>query len=92
MIQLKTPIASSDTERLLSMYDGVSKSFRTGRLERKLQMIELSANNTYSYISILWVSLVSSAAVTLCVASQRVFIFVVAYFVTDLARKLLNTP
>jgi len=33
---------------------------------------------------------VSSAAITLCVASQRVFI--VVYFVIDSVRKLLDTP
>jgi hypothetical protein len=33
---------------------------------------------------------VSFAAITLCVASQRVFIFVV-YFVIDSVRKLLDT-
>jgi len=35
---------------------------------------------------------VSFAAVTLCVASQRVFIVVVVYFVIDTVRKLLATP
>jgi hypothetical protein len=37
---------------------------------------------------------VSSAAITLCVASQRVFIVVVAvvYFVIDSVRKLLDIP
>jgi hypothetical protein len=49
------------------IYEDVSKSFRTGRLERELQMVQLS------WIAILWVSLVSIAAITLCVASQRVF-------------------
>jgi len=34
---------------------------------------------------------VSFAAITLCVASQRVFI-IVAYFVIDSVRKLLVTP
>jgi hypothetical protein len=39
------------------------------------------------------VSLVSSAAITLCVASQRVFIFVaVTLFRYDSVRKLLDTP
>jgi hypothetical protein len=33
---------------------------------------------------------VSFAAITLCVASQQVFI--VVYFVTDSVRKLLDTP
>jgi hypothetical protein len=54
------------------MYEGVSKSFRTGCLE---QMVQLSATRC-SCIAILWVSLVSFAAVTLCVASQRVFIVI----------------
>jgi len=58
--------------------------FRTGHLERELQMVHLS-------IVILWVSLVSFAAITLCVASQRGFI-VVVYFVIDSVRKLLDTP
>jgi hypothetical protein len=35
---------------------------------------------------------VSFAAITLCAASQRVFIFVVVYFVIDLVLKLLDTP
>jgi hypothetical protein len=54
-------------------YEGVSKSSRTGRLERELQMVQLCATR-YRCITILWVSLVSFAAITLCVASQRVFI------------------
>jgi hypothetical protein len=69
--------------------EGVSKSFRTGRLERELQMVQLSATR-YSCVAILWFSLVSFAAITLCVASQRVFI--VVYFVIDSVRKLLDTP
>jgi hypothetical protein len=54
-------------------YEGVSKSFRTGHLERELQtqMVLLSAT-WCSCIAILWVSLVSFAAITLCVAPQRV--------------------
>jgi len=35
---------------------------------------------------------VSSVAVTLCVASQQVFIVAVVYFVTESVRKLLDTP
>jgi hypothetical protein len=74
----------------------VSRSLRTGRLERELQMVQLSTNRC-SCIVILCVSLVSFAAITLCVASQRVFIVivvivVVVYFVIDLVRKLLDTP
>jgi hypothetical protein len=43
------------------------------RLERELQMVQLSATRC-SRIAILWVSLASFDAITLCVASQRVFI------------------
>jgi hypothetical protein len=53
-------------------------------------MVQLSANRC-SCIAILWVSLVIFAAMTLCVASQWVFI-VVVYFVIDEVRKLLDTP
>jgi hypothetical protein len=35
---------------------------------------------------------VGFAAITLCVASQRVFIVVSIYFVTDSIWKLLDTP
>jgi hypothetical protein len=59
--------------RLHTLYEGVSKGFRTGRLERELQMVKPSATRC-SCIAILWVSLVSFAAITLCVASQRVFV------------------
>jgi hypothetical protein len=38
------------------------------------------------------VNLVSSATITLCVASQPVFIVVSVYFVIDLVRKRLDTP
>jgi hypothetical protein len=69
---------------------GVSKSFQTGRLERELQMVQLSATRC-SCIAILWVSLVSFAAITLSVASQQVFIIVVL-FRHDSVRKLLDTP
>jgi hypothetical protein len=73
----------------LLQYEGVSKSFRTGRLEREQQMVQLSITRC-SCIDILWVR-VSFAPLTLCVASQRVFI-VVVYFVIDSVRKLLDTP
>jgi hypothetical protein len=53
----------------LKVYEVISKSFRTGRLERKLQMVQLSAT-VCSCIAILWLSLVSFAAITLCVASE----------------------
>jgi hypothetical protein len=68
--------------------EGVSKSFRTGRLERELQMVQLFATRC-SCIAILWVSLVSSATITLCVASRQVF---VVYLVIDSVQKLLDTP
>jgi hypothetical protein len=55
--------------------EGVSKSFRTDSLERDLQTVQLSATRC-GCIAILWVSLVSFAAITLCVASQREFIVV----------------
>jgi uncharacterized membrane protein len=51
-------------------------------------MVQLSGT-TCSCVAILWVSLVSFTAITLCVSSQRVFI--VVYFVTDSVRKLLDT-
>jgi hypothetical protein len=35
---------------------------------------------------------VNFAAITLCVASQRVFVIVRVYFVIDSVRKLLDTP
>jgi hypothetical protein len=72
------------------IYEGVSKSLRTGPLERELQMVQLSVTRC-SCIAILWVSLVSFAAITLCDASQRVFV-VVVYFVIESVRKLLDTP
>jgi hypothetical protein len=69
---------------------GLSKSFRTGRLERGLKVLQLSATRC-SCIAILWVCLVSFVAISLCVSSQRVFI-VVVYFVIDSVRKLLDIP
>jgi hypothetical protein len=75
----------------ITTYESVSESFRTGRLEGELQVAQLSATSC-SFIAILWVSLVSFAATTLCVASQYVFIVVVVYFVIDPVRKLLDTP
>jgi hypothetical protein len=76
----------------MNMYEGASKSFRTGRLEREPQMVGLFATRC-SCIAILRISLVSFASITLCVASQRVFVVVVVvvYFVIDSLRKLLDT-
>jgi hypothetical protein len=57
-------------------------------------MVQLSATRC-SCIAVLSVSLVSFADVTLCVASQRLFIvvvLVVVYFVIDSVRKLLDIP
>jgi hypothetical protein len=48
---------------LRPVYEGVSKSFRTGRLERELQMVQLSTTRC-SFIAILWISLVHFAAIT----------------------------
>jgi hypothetical protein len=64
----------------MKLYEGVSKSFRTGRLQRELQMVQLSASGC-SCIAILWVSLVSFAIITLCVASEWVFIVVRVHFI-----------
>jgi hypothetical protein len=69
---------------------GCIQIFRTGHLERELQIVQLSATRC-SCIAILRVSLVSFAAIALCVASQDVFIFVVVYFVIDSIRRLLDT-
>jgi hypothetical protein len=74
-----------------ALYEGLSRSFRTSSLGQELQMIQLSANRC-SYITILWDSLVRFAAITLCVASQRVFIVVVVCLVIDSVRKLLDIP
>jgi hypothetical protein len=63
-------------EGTVRMYESVSKSFRTNRLKRELLMVQLSATRC-SYIAILGVSLMSFAAITLCVASERVFIVIV---------------
>jgi hypothetical protein len=85
--QVLHPYKKTDTLNVLcnlifsvfGKYEGVSKSFRTGRLERELQVVQLSAT-TCSCI-ILWVSLVSFVVITLCIASQRVFVFVGIYSV-----------
>jgi hypothetical protein len=75
--------ASSSYHSLIcEIYDGVSKSFRTGHLEWELQTVQLSATRC-SCIAILWVSIVSFAAIALRVASQRVFIVDGVYFVID---------
>jgi hypothetical protein len=70
-------------------YEGVSESFRTDRLQRELQMVQRSATRC-SCIAILWVGLVSFAAMTICVASQRVIPKVSVYFVIDSVWKLFG--
>jgi hypothetical protein len=74
-----------------AFYEGLSKSFRTGRVEREMQMVQLSSTRC-SCIAILLVSLVSFAAITFCVASQRIIPKVSMYFVIDSVRKLVGTP
>jgi hypothetical protein len=61
-------------------YESVPKSFRTGRLERELQMVQLCATRC-SCIAILWVSLVSFAVITLRVASQRCLLLLLLLFI-----------
>jgi hypothetical protein len=73
-----------------NIYEVISKSFRTGRLERELQMVQLSATGC-SCIAILGVRLVSFTATTLCVGSQRMFIVVSVNFVINSVRRLLHT-
>jgi hypothetical protein len=57
------------------LYEGVSKRSQTGRLERELQMVQLSASRC-SCIAILWVSLVSFVAITLCVLLNECLLFI----------------
>jgi hypothetical protein len=73
----------------LTLYEVVSESSWTGRLERELQIVQLSATRC-SCIAILWVSLVSYAAITLRVASEQGF--VIDVFVIVSVRKLLGIP
>jgi hypothetical protein len=58
-------------------------------------MVQLSATS-FSCIAILCVSLVSFVAITLCVASQQVFmiiiIIIIIYLFIDSVRKILGTP
>jgi hypothetical protein len=89
-IQDKTYIVWTGSVSKTLEYEGVSKSFRAGHVERELQIVQLSATRC-SCIAILWVSLVSFTAITLCVASQWVFVIVVVYFVIDSVRELLDT-
>jgi hypothetical protein len=91
----KLPIRLHGVGLSLPNYEGeqylnVSKSFRTDRLERELQIVRLSATRC-SCIAITWVNLVSFAAITLYVASERVILKVSVYFVIDSFRKLLDS-
>jgi hypothetical protein len=70
---------------------GCNHTFPDWPPERELQMVQLSATSC-SCIAILWVSLVSFAAITLCVASYRAFFVVSVHIVIDSVRKLLDTP
>jgi hypothetical protein len=75
--QLKR-LESVGCDRWVPKYEGVSKSFWTGHLESELQMVQLFATRC-SCIAILWINLINFAAITLCVASQRVFIVVTMF-------------
>jgi hypothetical protein len=73
------------------LYKSVSKSLWTGCWDWELQMVQLSATRC-SCIAIFWVVLMSFATITLCVASQWVFIVVSIYFIINSVWKLLGTP
>jgi len=70
---------------------GCIQILQTGRLERELKMVQLSATRR-SCIAILWVSLVSFAAITLWMQQQWIIPKVSVYFVIDSVRKILVTP
>jgi hypothetical protein len=72
-------IRGSSLDRGWEFFSSPPLPDRTDRLERELHMVQLSATSC-SYIAILSASLVSFAAINLCIAAQRVF-FVVVYFV-----------
>jgi hypothetical protein len=83
---LQSPLTEHNHKIQWYTYESVSISSRTGRLEQELQMVQLSATRR-NCITILWVSIVSFAAITLS-ASQQVFC---CYFVIDSVPKLLDT-
>jgi hypothetical protein len=62
-------------------YKGVFGSSRTGRLERELQMVQFSATRC-SCIAILWVSLVSFAAMTLCVVLKECLLMFISLWLS----------
>jgi len=82
-MKIKKFLDQLNVYQLLKKYEGVSKSFRTGRLERELQMVQLSALGA---VVSLFCESVSFAAITLCVASQQVITKVSVYFVIDSVR------
>jgi hypothetical protein len=62
------------------------------KVYQKVSGLAAWSENCKWYSSLpLWVSLVSFAAITLCVASQRVCIIAIVYFAIDSVRKLLDT-
>jgi hypothetical protein len=73
-------------KRICHTYEDVTKSFRTGRLERELQIVQLSATRR-NCITILWVSLVTFIVITLCCFSTSIC----CSFFIDSVRKLLDT-
>jgi hypothetical protein len=66
------------------LYEGVSRSFRTGRLERELQTVQLSA----SYFVIQPSEFCCHNR--LCYFSMSIVVSI--YFVIDSVRKLSDTP
>jgi hypothetical protein len=85
---------------MFSSYEVVSKSFRTGRSERELQMVQLSATRC-SCIAILLGTVVSFAAISsvlllnefsLLLLLLLLLFVVVVYFVIDSVRENLDTP
>jgi len=82
-------LGNKNGNSLQFVYESASISFRTGHLERELQMEQLCATRC-SCIAILWVNLVSFAAIIPFIASQRVFIVLSLYFAIDSVRRLLD--
>jgi hypothetical protein len=79
--QLKLALENSSQHRFHSRCSEVyPKVSGLAAWNENSQMVQLSATRC-SCKAILWVSLVSFAAITLCVASQRVLIVVSVYFV-----------
>jgi hypothetical protein len=87
-------------KQLCSIDLGVWKSCGYTRVYPKFSGLAAWSENCKWYrslplgavVSLFCVSLVSFVNITLCVASQRVFVVVVVVFVIDSVRKLLDTP